>query len=154
MGIGLVEAVVVVSIISVAFAAVLGSAVFFLRAGIMSGDRAQAIYLAEEGVESVRFLRDQSYSTNITPRIGTGVWYVEPTTGGVSATTTNNLIFGSFTRTVELEEVYRGNSDDIVDVSAGVWGVLDPGTAQLTVRVTWPGGNIERVTYVTDLYEN
>ena len=154
MGIGLVEAVVVVSIISVAFAAVLGSAVFFLRAGILSADRAQAMFLAEEGIESVRFLRDQSYSTNIAPRIGSGVWYVEPTAGGVSATTTNNLVFGSFTRTVELEEVYRGNSDDIVDVSAGVWGVLDPGTALLTVRVTWPGGDIERMTYVADLYEN
>jgi type II secretory pathway pseudopilin PulG len=153
-GIGLIEAVVVVSIISVAFVAILSAAVFFLRAGLTSAERVQAMTLLEEGVEAVRFLRDQGYAVHITPRIDAGVFYVEPTAGGVAATTTNTLIFGEFTRTVELETVYRNNSDDIVPSTAAGWKAVDPGTAELTVRVTWPGGSVDTVTYIADIYEN
>ncbi len=153
-GIGLVEAVVVISIASVAFAAALSAVVFFMRGGLKSVERTQAIYLVEESIEAVRFLRDQGYSTNITPLVGT-TFYLEPTTGGFEATTTNNVINGAFTRTVTVDEVYRRTSDDdIVPVTSGDPKAVDPGTVHVNVTVSWASGSINMETYVSDLYDN
>ena len=154
-GIGLVEAVVVISIVSVAFAAILSAAVFFLRGGLMAADRAQALYLLEESVEAVRYLRDESYSTNITPLIGAGQRYLAPTSNGLGATTSSSTILNAFSRTIELTEVHRRNTDDdIVPSSSGDPKTVDPGTAHLLVIVSWPNGSVETETYVTDLYGN
>ena len=154
-GVGLVEVIVVVSIASVAFAALLSSAVFFLRGGLSSADRAQALYLLEEGVEAMRFMRDQGYTVNIAPNVNTGTFYLAPTTGGFEATSTAQTDLGAFTRTVSLARVFRRNSDnDIVPQSSSDPKAIDPDTALLTVSVTWPEGTISTQTYITDLYDN
>jgi len=154
-GIGMVEAVVVISIVSVAFAAILSAVVFFLRGGLLAADNTQAMYLLEEGVEAVRFLRDESYSTNITPIIGAGVRYLDPNASGFTVTTTNTPVLGQFTRSIELTEVYRRTADDdIVPSTSGDPKAVDPGTARLEVAVTWAGGSLNTTTYIADLYEN
>jgi type II secretory pathway pseudopilin PulG len=154
-GMGMVEAVVVIAIASVAFASILASAVFFLRGGLMNADRVQAAYLLEEGIEAMRFLRDQGYAANIVPLIGT-TFYLETTPTGYAATTTNDVVLGAFTRTFTIEEVYRRTADDrIVPAISGDPKTLDPGTVELTVTVTWPrGAPISVTTYVSDHYEN
>ena len=154
-GMGLVEAIVVIAIASVAFASILASAVFFLRGGLMNADRVQAAYLLEEGVEAMRFLRDDSYATNIVPLIGT-TFYLETTPTGYVATTTSATVLGAFTRTVTIDEVYRRTTDDrIVPATSADPKAVDPGTIELTVTVTWPrGAPISVTTYVSDLYEN
>lgn len=154
-GVGLVEAIVVISIASVAFAALLSSAVFFLRGGLASADRAQALYVLEEGVEAVRFLRDQGYASNITPRIGAGTFYLAPTTGGFISTSTSRTELGAYTRAVTLSSVYRRVSDDdIVPSTSGNPKVIDPDTALLSVTVSWSGGSVDTQTYVTNIYDN
>lgn len=154
-GVGLVEAIVVISIASVAFAALLSSAVFFLRGGLSSADRAQALYLLEEGVEAVRFLRDQGYSIHITPLIGSGTLYLTPTTGGFEATSTSALELGQYTRSFTLTRVYRRVSDnDIVPSTSSDPKAIDPDTALLSVTVSWAESSIDTQTYVTNLYDN
>ena len=154
-GVGLVEAIVVISIASVAFAALLSAAVFFLRGGLASADRAQALYLMEEGVEAVRFFRDQSYSMNITPHIDAGAFYISPSTAGFEATTTAVVDLGAYTRTVTIEHAYRRVSDsDIVPATSGGPKAIDPDTAFVTISVTWPEGSVDTETYVTNMYDN
>jgi Tfp pilus assembly protein PilV len=154
-GVGLVEAIVVISIASVSFAALLSSAVFFLRGGLASADRAQALYVLEEGVEAVRFLRDQGYTTYITPRIDAGTFYLAPTTGGFEATSTSAVELGAYTRAVTLSRVYRRISDDdIVPSTSGSPKAIDPKTALLSVTVSWAGGSVDTQTYVTNIYDN
>lgn len=146
---------VVISIISVAFAAILGAAVFFMRGSYFAADQAQALFLLDEGTEAIRFMRDEGYTTNIEPLVGSGEFYIEPITNGWTSTTTNNLIFGKYTRTVELTEVYRRNSDDdIVPDTSGDPKTLDPGTTKLLVTVRWGSNEIRATSYVTDMYEN
>jgi hypothetical protein len=113
------------------------------------------MYLLEEGVEAVRYLRDAGYTTNITPLIGAGVRYLDPSASGWTVTGTSTPIFGQFTRTITLENVYRRNADDdIVDVSSADLKTLDPGTARLTVTVSWNGWSESVTTYVANLYAN
>jgi len=154
-GVGLIEAIIVISVVSVAFAAILSASVIFLRSGLFAADKVQALYLLEEGVEAVRHLRNEGYTTNIMTNIGSGVFYLDPSAGGWTITTTNTPIFGTFTRTLELEDVYRRNTDDdIVPLTSGDPKYLDSETARLHVSVSWSGGSVELDTYVANIYEN
>jgi hypothetical protein len=154
-GIGMVEAIVVISIMSVSFAAILSAAIFFLRGGLFAVDQVQSVFLLDESAEAVRFMRDQSFSTNIAPLVGTGPTYLAYDSTGWNATSTNTLIHGTYTRSIELTEVYRKNSDDtIVPTSSAEPKTLDTGTVRLKIMVSWSRGANESTTYVTDLYEN
>lgn len=154
-GVSIVEAIFVISILSVSFAAILSAILFFLRGGLYATDQAQALFLLEESVEAVRFLRDESYLINITPLVGTGTYYLEPISSGWTTTTTNTPVFGRFTRSIVVSEVYRRVSDDdIVPATSLDVKVIDPGTIKLDVSITWPTGSVQSTTYVTDLYKN
>ena len=154
-GVGLIEAIVVVSIVSVAFSAILSAAVIFLKNGLYATDKVQALYLLEEGVEAARFLRDDSYTMNIMPSVGSGVFYVDPGAGGWTITTTNTPVFGRYTRTLELTDVYRRNSDDdIVPSTSGDPKYIDADTAKLHVSVTWSTGSVELDTYIANIHDN
>jgi Tfp pilus assembly protein PilV len=154
-GVGLVEAIVVISIASVAFASLLSSAVFLLRGGLASADRAQALYLLEEGVEAIRFLRDQGYTTNITPLIGSGTFYLAPTTGGFEATSTSPVELGQYARSVTLSRVHRRVSDnDIVPSTSSDPKAVDSDTTLLSITVSWASGSVDTQTYVTNIYDN
>ena len=154
-GVGLVEAIVVIFIVSTALVGILVTSSVFLRTGFYAADKVQALYLLEEGTEAVRYLRDEGYTTNITPLIGAGARYLDPAAGSWTVTTTNTPIFGVFTRTVLLEDVYRKNSDsDIVPVTSGDPKTVDPDTAKLTISVSWGTGSVQTVTYVANIYED
>ena len=154
-GIGIVEAIVAISVASIAFASLLIAGAYFIRGGLHAADQAQALFLLDESVEAVRFLRDESYATNIAPRIGSGQFYLAASNNRWSATTTSHLVHGKYTRSITLEAVHRRVSDDdIIPSTSGEAKYVDPGTALLTVRVAWGGGAVESATYVTDLHEN
>ncbi len=154
-GIGIAEAIIVISIISVSFTSLLGAAVFFFKNGLEASDQVQAIFLLDESVEAVRFMRDESFLLNITPLVGTGPQYLDMDASGWSATSTNILIDNIYTRTVELTEVYRRNSDDVIVPSTSAdLKTLDPGTVEVTTTVNWGSNTLTASTYVTDLYEN
>jgi len=154
-GIGIIEAIVVISIISISFASLFGAAVFFFRSGLLATHQVQAIFLLDESAEAVRFLRDESFATNIAPLTGAGPMYLEIDGSGWSTTGTSNLIDNRYTRTIEVTEVYRKNSDDtIVPATSADPKTLDTGTVEVTATVTWDSSTLTATTYVADLYEN
>lgn len=154
-GTGILEAIIVVSIISVAFAAILSAATFFVRGSLYINDETQAVFLLDETAEVVRFLRDDSFSLNIAPLVGVGPKYLEHTLTAWNTTSTNSLIFGKFSRSIEVSEVFRLNSDDtIVPSTSGDPKTVDTGTVRVLITVSWPTGTVQATTYVTDIYEN
>jgi len=154
-GTGIIEAIIVISIISVSFAALMGAAVFYFRTGLYAADQVQALFLLDESAEAVRFMRDESYLLNITPLIGAGPMYLEVDASGWTAVSSSTPINGMYKRTVELSEVYRRVADDtIVPASSADLKTLDMGTVQLTTTVSWKSESISAVTYISDLYEN
>lgn len=154
-GVSIIEAIVVISVVSVSFAALLSAAIFFLRGGLLATDQAQALFLLDESFEAIRFLRDGSFSTNITPLIGTGTYYLEPNVSGWATTNVNTPVLEKFTRSIVVSEVYRKNSDnDIVPASSVEPKTIDTGTVKVDVVVSWQAGTVQGSTYLSDLYEN
>ncbi|RJQ13905.1 hypothetical protein C4553_02015 [Candidatus Parcubacteria bacterium] len=135
-GIGLLELVIAVAIIVIALLSFAQAAVVFLRGAILSEEPQAASYLAQEGIEAVRSLRDQSWTTNITPLINGTQYYLSTSSSGWLITTTNpGPIQGKFTRSIVLEEVRRdsgGKSDILLS-----GGSVDPNTRKLTVTIQW-----------------
>ncbi|MFA5954427.1 MAG: type II secretion system protein [Patescibacteria group bacterium] len=121
--------------------------------------RVEAAYLAEEGIEAVRTMRDRSWSTTIAgltlntdyyPTIQSNVWSLSLTDPGV--------LLGRYTRTVKLQSVNRDTSSDIV-VPPAVGGVEDAETRFVSSTVSWtePGGAVRSLTlqaYLTNFLAN
>lgn len=153
-GFGLIEILIVVGIMGIAF---VGLVAFLINSsGIIFRvtRNTEAVALAEEGIEGVRSLRDDGWTTNITtltenatyyPVISANKWTLTNTNPG----TVNNL----YTRTVVIAGVNRDVNDDIA-----VAGTDDPNTKEVTVKVTWKEGqdvqDVTIVTYITNFLAN
>lgn len=116
----------------------------------------QSGFLLEEGVEAVKLLRNESWSTNIDPLVAGTPYYLHWTGAAWVLTTTPEQVETVFTRTLKFENVNRDGSDDIV--TSG--GALDAGTKKVVVDVSWSSkGNRATSTksveaYVMNLFDN
>lgn len=112
----------------------------------------EASFLLEEGVEVMRILRDTNFD-NIDPNlVGSNDQYLTlvSNTWSLIDTPQNN---GIFTRIINIYPVYRDSTTSDI-VKSG--GVLDSGTAFITVTVSWQEGT-EILTknlsfYLSDLF--
>ncbi len=153
-GFGLVEIIVGSALISATLFALLGVAANATRLSRETARVTQASFLAEEGVEAAKTIRDQGWSSNIAP-LATGVThYLEFATTTWRATTTPEVINDIFYRSFTLAAVNRNASDDIA-----VSGTNDPDTLKVTVTVWWIGGRRattteEVTTYITNFFND
>ena len=152
-GITLVEVLIASAIIMAAVVALLGVHSLYFKTALQNTDILKATYLAEEGVEAVRFLRDASWSTHISPLTLNTNYGLVPSGTSWLTSATNTATLG-FTRTVRLSAVYRDASDDVV--ASG--GTLDSNTKLLTATVSWNqnGTTTSKTisTYLTNLWSN
>lgn len=152
-GFGLVEVVVAVSIAAFSIVVVWQVYALFLGLSLSNSSLFQASFLAEEGIEAVKFMRDESWTTNIAT-LSEDVPYTLVFTGTAWETTTAPaLIDGQFDRKVVLTGVERDASGDITSS-----GSPDSNTKKVTVTVSWVKDNAtstkEITTYVTNLFNN
>lgn len=153
-GLSLVEVVIATSIIVAAFLSLVAVYNIYLSRTKINIQNLKAVYLAEEGIEAVKYLRDQSWSTNIVTLNTSTNYYFAFENGYWKATTTNTFIDNTYERKFILQNVNRDVTDDIV--SNG--GTVDSGTRLLTVSVSWfyKGATTTKsiATYVTDVFGN
>jgi len=150
-GIGIIDVIISISIISVAFWTIAQVAVLGTRVREQAKNREAAIFYAQEGVEVMRFLRDLSWDTNISPLITGNLYY--PNVSGttwVLLASDPGLIDSRYTRSVELNKVLRDANDDIV--SSG--GTEDTDSREVTVTVSWGERQYQIVTYLTNFLFN
>lgn len=116
----------------------------------------QAGFLLEEGVEAVKLLRDQGWTTQITTLTNGTTYYLYWSGTAWTATTTPQLIENVFTRSFIMSSVSRNGSDNIV--ASG--GTLDTGTKKVVMSVSWPlksgtGSSTESIeTYIANILSN
>lgn len=152
-GIGLIEAVAGISLISVfIFSLMLASQLSQKIVG-ESVRNIQAYFLLEEGADAVKILRNSGWSSNI-GNLAPGMDYYFDYNGTTWVSTTDNVyIDGIFERKFSLNNVYRDANDDIA-----VSGTLDDGTKRAAVSVSWQGrtGTTTKSAsfYLTDLFSN
>lgn len=152
-GLGAIEVLVGVAIITVALLGTVTVYDRFIIKALRSVREVQAGYLLAEGVEAVRSLRDSGWASSISP-LALGVPYYLTFSGSAWQTTLTPvaLIDGAFERTVTLEGVLR---DDVSkDIAAS--GTNDPDTRKLTVTLSWRTENAtttrELSTYISNLF--
>lgn len=159
-GFGLIEIIVATAVISISLFSLTNVVQISFRVAGDTFVKTKAEFLAEEGVEAVRFLRDTSWSSEIDGRDTVIPHYLSfsTTTSMWSlSTTTPELIDGVYTRLIIFDDVYRKDSDDdIIDVNSPESKTLDGGTKKVTSRVSWEGEDerIEFVTYMADIFGN
>ena len=159
-GFGLVEIVVATGVISISLFSLITAAIFAFRSVDQSFFKARAEFLAREGVEAVRVLRDTSWSLHIDPLLSGTAYYIDFASSDNTwsiGTTNPGIIDGIFTRTIVFEDVYRRDSDyDIVPISSSDPKTLDLGTKKVTAQISWLDGDahMEISTYITNLFQN
>ena len=154
-GIGLVEVIVSVSILTIIMVGLISTFNYYVGAGTKSTEKIQGSLLAEETLEALRYMRDGAWK-NIGD-LATGTPYHLEFTGALwKSTTTQIIIDGTFEQTFVLDDVYRRDSDDdIVPFSSGDAKTLDPDTLLITVSILTDGATTtEIVTYITNLFQN
>ena len=148
-GFGLVEVIVGASIISASLVLII-----FVFQGIigLSQDNlrgVQAAFLAEEGLEVVRSLRNQDWQnlTNLTTETDYGLTF--SLVSGWQIDTEITLIDNLFDRRFRLKEVYRDANNQIATT-----GTLDPESYQIISSVAWNNGQATSTKVVTSYLMN
>jgi prepilin-type N-terminal cleavage/methylation domain-containing protein len=131
-GFTLVEMVVAIAIIVLFLSALVAAFNLYLKIATGNTLGAQAAYLAEEGVESVKVIRDNGWTTNIAILSTTTNYYLTFQSGTWKATTTSSMIDTTFQRTFQLDSVNRDGSSNIA-----ASGTNDPNTRKVTVTLAW-----------------
>lgn len=133
-GFGLVEAVFAAAI-AAAFIVVMASVnTAYLSTSYGKGDEIEATFLAGEGVEAVKSIRDNSWSSLYSSVVNGNSYALALTASWAISPGTETI--GRYTRVITFAPVYRGASGDI-DVS----GALDTGGKLVTSQVSWQGKN-------------
>lgn len=146
-GAGLIEVVVGTAIIAVSIVGILAALNLFVRAGLGTTADVQATFIAEEGLEVMRGLRDGAWS-NIDSLASGTAYHLARVGGAWEATTTAQTVDEKFTRTVTIDDVYRRDSDDdIVPATSTDPNTLDPDTKKVTVSVSWGVVDTTHVAY-------
>ena len=151
-GISLVEVIISAAILIVFVGGISSVYVSFLKTSSDGALELKSYYLLEEGIEAVKTLRDNSWSTNIDTLATSTDYYLEWSGTAWSATTTEQVIDG-FYRSFSLEDVYRDGNDDIA-----VSGTLDPDTKKVVIDIAWSERGATSTdsleTYMANIFEN
>lgn len=137
-GITAVEAVIGLSIAGLMLTYAAHAIVTFISSARAVTEKTQALYLAEDGLELLRFVRDNDWSNVSGLSLGTP-HYLDVASTYVRATTTPETI-GDFSRSFTLRNVYRNSSTDDIVASTTSGAVADPDSKYVTMTVSWDGG--------------
>ncbi|EKE15717.1 MAG: hypothetical protein ACD_11C00108G0011 [uncultured bacterium] len=123
----LVEVLLGVALFSLSISALIGTLIYGQESTVLSGDRVRASYLAEEGIEALRNIKDASFS-NLTD----GTWGLT-TTGNQWNLNGSSDANGEFTRQTQIS-------------------TIDADTKRATTTVSWTQ-NLQRIgSVVLDTY--
>lgn len=159
-GFGLVEIVIASAIISATIFSLVYVFVIATRLEAQASNKIRANFLAEEGLEVLRLLRDASWSSYLAP-LNTSTTYYLSFNAAASAwsivTTNPGQIDGLFSRKITLENVSRAPLTDDIEATYNAAND-DPDTKKINVEVSWNerglASEIIVSTYLADIFDN
>jgi len=149
-GISVVEVLIGVALFALIVVFVSHAVSLFLASAERSQHTVRALYLAQEGQEVLRFLRDDNWS-DITDLSTDTMYYFDLGPTAVATTTVTELVDGRYTRSFILREVYRDSDDDVV-ASTTAGASVDAGSRRAVVRVEWGGERVQLETILTNIF--
>lgn len=133
-GVTAVEVVLGISIAALVLVFTMYAVTQFVNASRLISQKTQALYLVEEGMEMVRFVRDESWSTFSGLPLDV-TRYLTQSGSTITVTNTPEVIDG-LTRSLTFSSVYRDTvTHDIVASTTG-GSVVDTNTKYVTVTVS------------------
>jgi Tfp pilus assembly protein PilV len=152
-GVAMVEILITSAIILLTVLTLLGTHALYLRSALSNTNSLKATYLAQEGLEAARFLRDVSWENQIEGRaLGTNYYAELVSSAWALSSTASNI--ENFSRTLVFNQVERDANGDIV----ASLGTVDPNTKLVTSTVSWTQNGSQKSvslsTYLTNLYGN
>lgn len=148
-GISIVEVLFGVSIFALITIFTTQSISLFLEAGNRAQEEMQAVYLATEGLEVIRFIRDENWDTLADLAVDTPYYLaMTPTT---LATTTVPEVIGVYERSFVLRDVYRNAVDDIV-ASTTPGAAIDSGSTYVQMNVRWGSETLTLDALLTNIF--
>ena len=158
-GFGLLEIVIASGLVAGSLLAVISVFVLAQSTVEFSTQNLQAVFLAEEGLEVLRFLRDSSWRQNISTLSGGTDYYFTfntLTSEWTIAASEPPPIEGVFVRSFRIESVSRDSADNIEPVYNPAND--NPGTKKVIMKVSWnfKGQNqtASLEAYLTNLFDN
>lgn len=133
-GISLVEVIVGAAIVTLILSGLIAAYNLYFKTALANLRHVQAAFLAEEGAETLRFLRDASWS-NLSSLTTGNTYFINFYNGNWQTTANNIFVDGIFERKFVLNNVYRDGTDDIAPT-----GTLDPNTKKVTLSIAWSKG--------------
>jgi prepilin-type N-terminal cleavage/methylation domain-containing protein len=153
-GFGLVEVMIASAIITVGMLGLISSYSIYLKYAFANQGNVQAAYVAEEGLEAMTFIRDNGWANNILTLATSTNYYLVFSNGTWNTTTTEQLIDSTYLRTIQLADIERDSSGEMVTTG----GTYDPNTKLVTVTVEYFQGQATTTrsmgTYLTNLNNN
>lgn len=151
-GITLVEVIIGVTILSIVVLMVLLTITLFLDTRGQVMKKTKALYLAEEGQEMLRFLRDEDWTILDGETVNTP-HYFSISGSNITITNTPEIIDGIFLREFELQPLYRQNTTEDIVASTSGSSHVDTGSLNAVVRVGFDNATVTLKTVLTNLLE-
>lgn len=149
-GVTLIEVIIAVGIITVMLVAVGLSVTAYMSARSELLSDAKSLYLAEEGYEFLRLLREEDWTTLSSLTVGT-TYYFDIATTTIALGGAAEVIDDEYYRSFVLQNVYRDGSDDIT-ASTTAGATLDADTLHATVSVFGPTGTTSLEAIIANIH--
>lgn len=151
-GVSLVEVLVGVSIGALVAVFLVAGVQQYVAVRTVMLAEVQRAYLAEEGYELIRFLRDESW-TNVST-LSTGTWYgLALSSGDITSTTTPEVVNGEYHRTFQVAPLYRFADGSVAGTSDPGGATEDTNGRFVTVRVVGSQGTTTMESIVTNIFD-
>lgn len=146
-GFSVVEVLLAVALFGLLVTGLVGTYIYGEQAAASGGERARATFLADEGLQAVRNIRDYAWNTLMFTQTGLNAG----TYWGFLGEGTSDTV-DEFTRTITFSPVCRDSGGDIATCPAAR---TDANTKQVTSAVSWMNGTqgtstVSLVTYLTN----
>lgn len=153
-GLSVIEVLFFISIMAVALFAISRLSAQYVSFSMGTAQHNMAVKIASEGIEAVRNLRDDSWSSNIASKsIGTAYYAIATSSAWTLASSDSGLIDGVFNRKIFFRTVYRDVNDDIASS-----GTADANIRKVDSIVSWQDGIDTKTatisTYIANIWGN
>lgn len=153
-GFNLAEVMVATAIVLLIVVALVAAMNTYARLSRNSPESVKATYLAEEGIEVIKYFRDASWTSNIATLPLNTTLYLNLNGSTWSTTTTYALIDNKYDRRITISNALRDGASNIVDSG----GTADTNTKKVTVTVAWSDGRATTTetmsTYIANIFNN
>lgn len=151
-GVSAIEILVGVSIAALILIFASDTLAQFLNISHDVSEKTQALYLAEEGLELMRYVRDNNWTSLSALTVG-NTYYLNPSSTSVGVGSTPETI-GDFSRSVILHNVYRTPTTYDIVASTTSGSALDADAKYVTVVVSWgsPADSVSLTSILADIH--